>query len=113
METLLLQDAAAFLHMNPEVLRRKAKNGEIPGRKAGRKWVFVKEHLADFISGRYATPERKPQVVDGLTTREVKLCHYRKEAKPGGFDLRHQTDDEYSDLLGLKTSKQRKNSMTA
>ncbi|MGZ5055277.1 MAG: helix-turn-helix domain-containing protein [Methylobacter sp.] len=112
METLLLQDAAIFLHMNPEVLRRKAKLGEIPGRKAGRKWVFVKEHLADFISGRYSVLERMPQVVDGTTTREVKLCHYRKEAKRGGFDLLRQTDEEYSNLLGLPTSKPRKNSMT-
>ena len=111
MQTFLLQEAAQFLHMNAEVLRRKAKNGEIPGRKTGRKWVFVKEHLADFISGRYSTPERKPQVVDVLTTREVKLCHYRKEARRGGFDLPHPKDEEYNDLLGLKTSKQRKNSM--
>ena len=112
METLLLQEAAAFLHMNAEVLRRKAKLGEIPGRRAGRKWVFVKEHLADFISGRYSGPERKPQVVDGTTTREVKLCHYRKEAIRGGFDSLRQTDEEYSSLLGLRTSKPRKNSTT-
>lgn len=112
METLLLQEAAAFLHMNAEVLRRKAKQGEIPGRKTGRKWVFVKEHLADFISGRYSASERKPQVVDGTTTREVKLCHYRKEAKRGGFDSPRRMDEEYSNLLGLPTSRQRKNSTT-
>lgn len=113
METLLLHEAAEFLHMNAEVLRRKAKNGEIPGRKAGRKWVFVKEHLADFISGRYPAIERMPQVVDGLTTREVNLCHYRKEARRGGSDLPRRMDDEYNNLLGLKTSKPRKNSMSA
>ncbi|OAI18267.1 MULTISPECIES: helix-turn-helix domain-containing protein [Methylomonas] len=112
METLLLQEAASFLHMNPEVLRRKAKLGEIPGRKAGRKWVFVKEHLADFISGRYSAVERMPQVVDGTTTREVKLCHYRKEAKRGGFGSPRLMDEEYSNLLGLHPSKRRKNSTT-
>jgi helix-turn-helix protein len=102
METLLLQEASDFLHMNPEVLRRKAKRGEIPGRKAGRKWVFVKEHLADYISGRYPTAERKTQVVDGLTTKEVKICHYRSEGKRCGFDLLRPMDEEYNDLLGLK-----------
>lgn len=102
METLLLIEAAKFLHMNPEVLRRKAKQGKIPGRKAGKKWVFVKEHLAEFISGRYPATERRPQVVDGLTTKEVKLCHYLKEAKRGGYDLPRPRDDEYKDLLGLK-----------
>jgi len=102
MKTLILNEAANFLHMNPEVLRRKAKQGEIPGRKVGRKWVFVKEHLADFISGRYSAPERSPQVVEGLTTEEVKLCHYQNEAKRGGLDSLHLMDDEYNDLLGLK-----------
>ena len=102
MHTLLLNEAADFLHMNPEVLRRKAKLGEIPGRKAGRKWVFVKEHLADFISSRYPAPERKLQVVDGLTTKEVEICQFPKEAKHGGSGSPRQMDEEYKSLLELK-----------
>ncbi len=102
METLDLEQAANFLKVNPEVLRRKAKDGEIPGSKVGRKWVFVKEHLADFISGRYPITERKLQVVDGLTTQEEKKCLYQKEAKFGGSGLPHQMDEEYKNLLGLK-----------
>ncbi len=53
METLDLDQAAEFLKMNAEVLRRKAKSGGIPGRKAGKCWVFIREHLADWVSGRY------------------------------------------------------------
>jgi len=33
MKTLDILDAADFLKMHPEVLRRKAHNGTIPGRK--------------------------------------------------------------------------------
>jgi hypothetical protein len=36
MQSLNLSDAAAFLHMNAEVLRRKAKDGIVPARRAGR-----------------------------------------------------------------------------
>lgn len=53
METLDLDEAAEFLKMNAEVLRRKAKNSQIPGRKAGKRWIFIREHLADWVSGRY------------------------------------------------------------
>ncbi len=102
MKTLILNEAAIFLHMNPEVLRRKAKQGEIPGRKVGRKWVFVKEHLADFISGRYSATERDLQVVDGLTTQEEILCQFQKEAKYGGLGSPRQMDEEYKSLLELK-----------
>ena len=57
--TLDLNEAASFLKMNPEVLRRKARAGQVPGRKAGKCWIFVKEHLADWVSGRYSqTPAR-------------------------------------------------------
>ncbi|MFZ2406254.1 MAG: helix-turn-helix domain-containing protein, partial [Methylobacter sp.] len=51
-----LEQAAEFLKMNPEVLRRKAKLGLIPGRKAGKRWIFVCEHLADWVSGRFSFP---------------------------------------------------------
>lgn len=102
MKTLLLNEAANFMYMNPEVLRRKAKRGEIPGLKVGRKWVFVQEHLADFISGRYPATERKLQVVDGLTTQEAKICQYQKEAKHGGSGSPRRMDEEYKSLLELK-----------
>ena len=51
MQTFGLQEAADFLLMNKEVLRRKANTGIVPARKVGKRWVFVKEHLADYVSG--------------------------------------------------------------
>ena len=41
MKTLDLQEAAAFLRMNPETLRQKTKAGIIPGAKPGKSWVYV------------------------------------------------------------------------
>lgn len=54
MQTLGLIEAAALLKMSPEGLRRLAKAGKVPGRKAGKRWVFVSEHLADWLNGDYA-----------------------------------------------------------
>jgi excisionase family DNA binding protein len=47
--TFLLKEAAAFLHMSPEVLRRKATTGEIPGAKPGKCWVFLKSDLVEYL----------------------------------------------------------------
>ncbi len=54
MKTLDIREAAQFLKMNPEVLRRKAKLNQVPGRKTGRSWVFIEEQLAQWIKADYA-----------------------------------------------------------
>lgn len=102
MNTLDLNEAANFLKMNPEVLRRKARAGQIPGRKAGKCWIFVKEHLADWVSGRYSEPRRELRVIDESTQEDIKQCQSTSEKKRGGFSSPHRTDVEYSKLLGLK-----------
>ena len=104
MQTLDLDQAAEFLKMNPEVLRRKAKLGIIPGRKAGKIWIFIKEHLADWVSGRYPDHGRDLRVIDGgkQQTEDIKLCQSTSGVKLGGYNSPHQTADEYNSLLGLK-----------
>jgi hypothetical protein len=101
-QSLYLTEAAEFLKMNPEVLRRKAKSGEIPGRKAGKHWIFIREHLADWVSGRYPEPRLDLQRGDGGAQPEKQACQSTKEAIRGGFKSPHQTDSEYNALLGLK-----------
>jgi excisionase family DNA binding protein len=56
MKSLTLKEAAQFLKMHHSTLREKASIGHIPGRKVGRAWVFIEEHLADFVSGIYHQP---------------------------------------------------------
>jgi excisionase family DNA binding protein len=54
--TLTLKEAADFLNMSPEALRRMAKAGEIPGAKIGKSWVFYLPDLVAYIRSRYASP---------------------------------------------------------
>ena len=102
MITLDLQEAAEFLKMNAEVLRRKAKNREIPGRKVGKRWIFIKEHLADWVSGLYPDTRRELRLIDGFKQQEAKKCQSTNAKIRGGSNSPHQTADEYNKLLGLK-----------
>jgi len=94
-------EAADFLKMNPEVLRRKAKLGLIPGRKAGKRWVFVCEHLADWVSGRYPLSVNDTLTVVDDQPKDTIQCRSTSAKIHGGFSSLHQTDAEYNRLLGL------------
>jgi len=48
LKTLDLTEASALLQMSREVLRRKAKTGDIPGAKPGRHWIFLESALAEY-----------------------------------------------------------------
>jgi len=113
MQTLDLETAADFLKMNAEVLRRKAKAGHIPGRKTGKRWVFIQEHLADWVSGRYPEPGRVLRVIEGgKQPEDNKPCQSTSAKKRGGYNTPHQTESAYSALLGLKTDRRHKNCTT-
>jgi excisionase family DNA binding protein len=60
-EVLNAEEAAEFLGFNPFVIRQKARDGEIPGRKVGREWRFTRRSLLDFIEyvDRSALTERE------------------------------------------------------
>ena len=46
-------EAATFLKMAPETLRRKAQTGEIPACKSGKNWIFVDVDLLLYIRSQY------------------------------------------------------------
>lgn len=46
METWNLEQAAKFLKLHPEELRRRAKAGIVPSAKVGKCWVFIPDDLA-------------------------------------------------------------------
>lgn len=71
MKTLTLNEAAQFLKMHPEEVRRRAKAGVIPGAKVGKCWVFIEEDLAAYMRSLYAPPRQALQVGHG----EKQLCH--------------------------------------
>lgn len=55
MRTLDLNEAAAFLHLHPHTLEAKARAGEIPGAKPGKRWVFIDDDLANWLRAQYRT----------------------------------------------------------
>ncbi|MFC1536997.1 helix-turn-helix domain-containing protein [Pseudomonadota bacterium] len=96
MKTLGLIEAASFLKMHPEELRRRTKRGIIPGAKAGRAWVFIDEDLAGWLRSQYM---RSVQVLQ--LKKEVGLCRSTSANQPGGSISSLQQESEYADLLGL------------
>ncbi|WP_373017588.1 helix-turn-helix domain-containing protein [Thiomicrorhabdus sp.] len=98
---LTSEEAAAFLQMNKTVLMRKAKRGEIPARKPGKRWIFVEEYLREWLKGDYSTMRQVSNSVD-TSDKDKHTCQLRKEAKHGIRTSLPQTDNEYESLLKLK-----------
>lgn len=110
MKTLDLCEAAAFLKMHPEEVRRRAKCGRIPGGMAGRAWVFIDQDLADYVRSLYANPRQALQVTLG---KEPDLCHFANVEQFGGSISSPQMASEYADLLKPKARPSRKNCTTS
>lgn len=107
--TFSLSEAAAFLRMHPEELRKRAKAGRIPGAKIGRAWVFLEDDLVAHLRAHYPSPRQALQVTLG---KEVSKCHFANAETSGGSPSRPPTGNEYDDLLGLAVKPSRKNSTT-
>jgi len=102
MKTLGIKEAAKFLHMSEATLRRKAHCNEIPARKPGRCWVFLDDHLAEWLKGDYSSSGQELRIVDNKKESTKKCQSIRAvKRKHGGFNSLHQTADEYNKLLGL------------
>ncbi len=110
MRTFNLQEAAAFLHMHQEEVRRRAKCGELPGAKPGRAWVFLEEALAEWMRGLYARPRQALRVT---RSKEYESCHSSNAGTPGGSTSSPLTDSEYAALLGLEAKPRRGSSTTS
>ncbi len=109
-ETFDLIEAANFLRMNPEILRRKAFAGEIPGTKSGKGWVFLNIDLVAYLRSKY--PANKQDLQGAERKEDETQWHSKSEAVPGTSTLSRQADDEYEKVLGLKTKKKRKSCTT-
>ena len=48
-ELMNTEEAAAFLGVNEEVLRRWSRRGKVPAGKLGREWRFSKRQLLEFV----------------------------------------------------------------
>lgn len=95
-ETLSLEDAAQFLQLSEGVLRQRARQGRIKAAKPGKRWVFLKSDLVDYLDALYA--ERGNTVSDW---EEDALCHLFNDKERGGLTLEVQAEKEYAALLRL------------
>jgi hypothetical protein len=109
MRTLSLVDAARFLKMHPEEVRRRAKAGILPGAKAGKCWVFIDIDLADYLRSLYAAPRQALRV----TWRKEYECHSSNAAARGGLISPHQAASGLDALLTPKKSLKLGNSTTS
>lgn len=91
-EIMTVEEAAIMLQMNPTSLARKAKRGDIPGNKPGKRWVFVKAHLLEYLRGDFAKSKEK-QAVQKSTQGKPCLTATSQKAS---------ANDEYLELIGLK-----------
>jgi hypothetical protein len=110
--TLDLQQAAAFLHMSPAVLRQKACRGIVKGAKPGKCWVFLKSDLVLYLHSLYPMPDcYQSEQTPCSDWKEVSPCHSINAVKSGGSALPPPEASEYANLLKLPVSNKRKNSM--
>lgn len=98
MRSLGLHEAASFLHMHPEEVRRRARLGLLPGAKPGKRWVFLEQDLADYVRGLYA---RSRQALQVTLRKEVEACHFADVVQSGGSMSSPPPGNEYAELLGL------------
>src|SRR6185295_7462469 len=110
MRTLGLHEAAAFLRMHPEEVRRRAKAGVVPGAKAGRCWVFLEPDLADYLRSLYPEPRQALQVTPG---KEVIECHFANAVTRGGLISPHEAASALDALLAPATKPRRRNTTTS
>lgn len=110
MKSLTLQEAAVFLKLHPEEVRRRAKNGLVPGAKLGKRWVFLLEDLADYVRSLYSAPRQALRVT---WRKEVTECHSTNAAARGGFTTPHQAENALDALLALRTKPKHRNSTTS
>ena len=72
METLDLHEAADFLKLHPEVLRRRARAGQVPAAKVGRCWVFLHEDLVGYLAQAKEFHASKGEPFHSYVGRKVK-----------------------------------------
>jgi hypothetical protein len=98
-----ITEAAQFLFMHPEELRQRTKRGQVPGAKAGRRYVFIDEDLAEYLRSRYAVPRQALRVAP--TEKESRTWPYASEKQPGGSTSSPHRAREYEEALRPKTKR--------
>jgi excisionase family DNA binding protein len=90
--TLGIIEAAALLRMSPDALKRKAREGKVPGSKPGRQWVFIREDLLAHLRGLQEQRAQAGRQAAEIMTRlrkasqsaaSMKLAAHRRQLSKG------------------------------
>ncbi len=103
--TLSLPDAADFLKLHPDSLRKMAKSGKVPGRKIGKAWIFLLEDLVVWVRGMCSTPA-------GTARGGAKWASEREERLGGSISSPHR-ESALDARLRRKTEGRPKSTTTA
>jgi excisionase family DNA binding protein len=88
-ETMTPAEAAEYLRLGVETVKRKARAGELPASKTGRKWLFLRSELDAWLK---AGGTRHEAIVDrGLTA----------VAEQRAKDARWVSEDEVAEKLDV------------
>jgi excisionase family DNA binding protein len=109
-EILHLEEAAQILRAHKETVRLKAKRGEIPARKVGKRWIFSQLAL-----NRYLMGELPMGAVEAM--KENYECHSTSEVTKvltGCISYPIPTEaSQYREALAPRTKRKQKSFMTA
>jgi excisionase family DNA binding protein len=97
LDTFNLLEAADYLKVHWQTLRRKAKSGEIPAAKLGRRWVFLQIDLVSYLRSHYSTSRPRSQVQQ--SEGESLCCTNDPIRDSGGARSQHRMENEYNNLL--------------
>src|SRR5437868_9537659 len=100
MSTMDLKQAAELLTMHREEVRRRARVGQLPGAKAGKRWVFIAEDLVAYLRSLYASPRQALRVT---LRKEPETCHFASVATRGGLISPRQAAKELESRLAQST----------
>jgi excisionase family DNA binding protein len=84
-EVLTLEEAAQFLRLPKETVRRYAAQGQVPGRRVGRYWRFLKAALEEWLrrpDGRTALLRSAGAFADDETMDELRASIYASRGRP-------------------------------
>ncbi|TAJ92763.1 MAG: DNA-binding protein [Gammaproteobacteria bacterium] len=109
--TLDLLEAAHFLRLSPEVLRRKTKQGCIRAAKPGKCWVYLESDLVEYLRSLYPVPGQA--LSSSCAQTEVTLWHSTNAVQSGGSVSPVRMAGRYENLLKLPISSKRRNSTTS
>jgi excisionase family DNA binding protein len=83
---LTLEAAAEFLHMHTVTLKRKARSGEIPASKPGKRWLFIEVDLVAYLRSHYSS-----RVMQGEHEKESICRSINVKTRPTGITKSAET----------------------